>query len=125
MEKQLHLQQKIFSIEASASKDFDTQQDGAVTVVLDKRLTPELIEEGYVREIISKVQSMRKEADFEVTDRITVYMTNNDKLAEIVTRNADMIKATVLADYIQLGEMKGFTKEWDINGEEVVLGVAR
>lgn len=124
MEKQLHLQQKIL-IEASASKDFDTQQDGAVTVVLDKRLTPELIEEGYVREIISKVQSMRKEADFEVTDRITVYMTNNDKLAEIVTRNADMIKATVLADYIQLGEMKGFTKEWDINGEEVVLGVAR
>ena len=112
-------------IEASASKDFDTQQDGAVTVVLDKRLTPELIEEGYVREIISKVQSMRKEADFEVTDRITVYMTNNDKLAEIVTRNADMIKAAVLADYIQLGEMKGFTKEWDINGEEVVLGVAR
>lgn len=92
MEKQLHLQQKIL-IEASASKDFDTQQDGAVTVVLDKRLTPELIEEGYVREIISKVQSMRKEADFEVTDRITVYMTNNDKLAEIVTRNADMIKA--------------------------------
>ena len=68
---------------------------------------------------------MRKEADFEVTDRITVYMTNNDKLAEIVTRNADMIKAAVLADYIQLGEMKGFTKEWDINGEEVVLGVAR
>ncbi len=112
-------------IEAAESEEFNTQQDGQVTVVLDERLTPELVEEGFVRELISKIQSMRKEADFQVTDRITVYITNNDKLAEIVMNNADIIKQAVLANYIKLGEMKGFTKEWDVNGEAVTLGVAR
>ena len=112
-------------IEVAQSEDYVTEGDNTVTVVIDKRLTPELVEEGFVREIISKVQTMRKEADFEVMDRIMLYMANNDKLAEIVTRNADKIKDAVLAEHIVLGSMAGFTKEWDINGEEVTLGVAK
>ena len=99
--------------------------DNNITVVLDTELTPELIEEGFIREIISKVQSMRKEADFEVTDRITLYIDNSDKISEIVVKNDDKIKQSVLADHIMLGKMAGFTKEWNINGESVTLGVAR
>ena len=112
-------------IEVAQSEDYVTEGDNTVTVVIDKRLTPELVEEGFVREIISKVQTMRKEADFEVMDRIMLYMANNDKLAEIVTRNADKIKDAVLAEHIALGSMAGFTREWDINGEEVTIGVAK
>ncbi len=112
-------------IEAAESTDYQTEGDDKVTVVLDKQLTPELIEEGYVREIISKVQSMRKEADFAVTDHITLYMDNNDKLAEIVVRNDEKVMTAVLADHIIMGEMKGFTREWNINGETVTIGVAR
>ena len=112
-------------IEAAESADYQTEGDDKVTVVLDKKLTPELIEEGYVREIISKVQSMRKEADFAVTDHITLYMDNNDKLAEIVVKNDEKVMTAVLADHILLGEMKGFTREWNINGETVTIGVAR
>ena len=84
-----------------------------------------LIEEGFVREVISKIQTMRKEAGFEVMDHISVYQANNDKIAELMKSNADEIKSEVMADYIHLGEMKGFTKEWNINGETVMLGVER
>jgi isoleucyl-tRNA synthetase len=112
-------------IEVAQSEEYVTFGDNFVTVVLDTKLTPELIEEGYVREIISKVQSMRKEADFEVTDRIELYMSGSDKLSEIVVRNDDKIKSAVLADHIMIGKMAGFTKEWNINGEAVMLGVAR
>ena len=84
-----------------------------------------LIEEGFVREVISKIQTMRKEAGFEVMDHISVYQANNDKIAELMKSNADEIKNEVMADHIHLGEMKGFTKEWNINGETVMLGVER
>ena len=109
-----------------AKKDgYVTEEDNYVTVVLDTNLTPELIEEGFVREVISKIQTMRKEAGFEVMDHISVYQANNDKIAELMKSNADEIKNEVMADHIHLGEMKGFTKEWNINGETVMLGVER
>ena len=109
-----------------AKKDgYVTEEDNYVTVVLDTNLTPELIEEGFVREVISKIQTMRKEAGFEVMDHIGVYQSGNDKIAELIKNNADEIKSEVMADYIHLGEMKGFTKEWNINGETVMLGVEK
>ncbi len=109
-----------------AKKDgYVTEEDNYVTVVLDTNLTPELIEEGFVREVISKIQTMRKEAGFEVMDHIGVYQSGNDKIAELIKSNADEIKSEVMADYIHLGEMKGFTKEWNINGETVMLGVEK
>jgi len=109
-----------------AKKDgYVTEEDNYVTVVLDTNLTPELIEEGFVREVISKIQTMRKEAGFEVMDHISVYQANNDKIAELMKSNADEIKNEVMADHIHLGEMKGFTKEWNINGETVMLGVEK
>ena len=96
-----------------------------MTVVLDKRLTPELIEEGFVREIISKVQTMRKDADFEVMDHITLYVSGNDKIAEIINNNAEEIKEEVLAESIVTGGADGSFKEWNINGENVTLGVKK
>ena len=95
--------------------------------MLDVRLTPELIEEGFVREVISKVQTMRKEADFEVTDRITLYISGNDNLAEIARNNEEQLKGAVLATEIAYAEPAegAFAKEWDINKEHVLLGVAR
>ncbi len=112
-------------IETAQSDDFETVTDKGITVVLDKKLSDELIEEGYVREIISKVQTMRKDADFEVMDHICLYANGNDKIAEIISRNSDEIKDEVLADEIQCGSADGFTKEWNINGENVTLGVKK
>jgi isoleucyl-tRNA synthetase len=123
--EEVSLAEEDLLIEVAQSEDFVTEGDNSVTVVIDTKLTPELIEEGFVREIISKVQTMRKEADFEVMDRIILYMANNDRLAKIVARNDDKIKNAVLAEHIVIGSMAGFTKEWDINGEEVTLGVAK
>jgi isoleucyl-tRNA synthetase len=112
-------------IEAAQMEGYESNSDYGITVVLDTNLSEELIEEGYVREIISKIQTMRKDADFEVMDHIIVYQDNNDKIAEILTRNAEEIKSEVLAEHIILGETKGFSKEWNINGEDVVLGVEK
>lgn len=98
-------------------------EDRGITVVLDTKLTPELIEEGFVREVISKIQSMRKEADFDVTDHITFYEKDNDKIKEIIERNAEEIKHDTLADEIVFGEADGFTGEFNVNGEKVVFGV--
>jgi len=112
-------------IDIAQTEGFVSEGDNYVTVVIDTNLTEELIEEGYVREIVSKIQSMRKEADFEVMDRISVYVDNSDKIFGVIERNADEIKEAVLADLIILGEMKGFTKEWNINGEHVTMGVAK
>ncbi len=123
--EEVSLTEEDLLIEVAQSDDFVTEGDNTVTVVIDTKLTPELIEEGFVREIISKVQTMRKEAGFEVMDRITLYMDNNDKLAGIVAANDDKIKTAVLAEHIVLGQMAGFTKEWDINGEDVIIGVAK
>ena len=112
-------------VEAVQSEDFETVTDNGVTVVLDKRLTPELIEEGFVREIISKVQTMRKDADFEVMDHITLYVSGNDKIAEIINNNAEEIKEEVLAESVVTGSADGSFKEWNINGENVTLGVKK
>jgi len=110
-------------IETAKMEGYVTEGDNYVTVVIDTTLTPELIEEGFVREIISKVQTMRKEADFNVTDRIKVYVEGNDKIAEIMNANAEEIKNVVLANEFVVGAMGGVSKDWNINGEKVVLGV--
>ncbi len=112
-------------IDTAQQDGYYTVADRGVTVVLDTTLTPELVEEGFVREIISKLQTMRKEAGFEVTDHITVYLDGNENIGELVSRNADTICEDVLADGITLGETDGFVKEWDINGEKVTFGVKR
>ena len=112
-------------IDMSQKEGYVSQADHGVTVVLDTNLTPALLEEGFVREIISKVQTMRKEAGFEVTDHITVYEDGNDKIKEIMTKYADEIKNDVLADDMCVDAEGGYSKEWDINGEKVRLGVEK
>mgnify|MGYP005885735245 FL=1 len=104
---------------------FVSEGDNFVTVVLDTNLTPELIEEGFVREIISKIQTMRKEAGFEVMNHINVFQDGNDKLTEILKNHTEEIKKEVLADNILIGTMGGYTKEWDINGEKGMFGVEK
>ena len=104
---------------------FVSEGDNFVTVVLDTNLTPELIEEGFVREIISKIQTMRKEAGFEVMNHINVFQDGNDKLAEILKNHTEEIKKEVLSDNILIGTMGGYTKEWDINGEKGMFGVEK
>ncbi len=110
-------------VEMTQQEGYQSESDGGITVVLDTKLTEELLEEGLVRELISKIQNMRKEADFEVTDKIIVYNDNNEKIADIISKNADVIKRDVLAKNIILGETKGFVKDWNINGETVTIGV--
>jgi isoleucyl-tRNA synthetase len=112
-------------IEAAQMEGFVSDSDHGVTVVLDTNLTPQLLEEGFVREIISKIQTMRKEAGFEVMDNILVSQNGNDKIKEIMLRNEEEIKSEVLAKELSFGEAKGYTKAWSINGEDVTLGVEK
>ena len=112
-------------IETVEKDGFVSESDNKVTVVLDTNLTPELIEEGFVRELISKIQTMRKEAGFEVMDKITVYAKDNDKLKGIMENNGAEIKHDVLAEDIKFGETDGYEKSWDINGEKVILAVKK
>ena len=112
-------------ITTTQKEGFVSQEDRGVTVVLDTNLTPELIEEGFVREIISKIQTMRKEAGFEVTDHITVCENGNDKIRAIMTDNADVIKRDVLAEEIVFDAERGYSKEWNINSEKVQLSVEK
>ena len=112
-------------IETAQKEGYVSGSDYGITTVLDTNLTEELIEEGFVLEVISKIQTMRKSADFEVTDRINVYVDGNDKIAGIMERNKDTIAGKVLADSIVAGEVKGSSEEWNINGEKVVLGVEK
>lgn len=112
-------------IDVSQKDGYVTEEDNYLTVVLDTNLTPELVEEGFVREIISKIQTMRKEAGFEVMDHIAVYQDDNDRIAGLLKANADEIKAEVMADTIFLGRMGGYAKEWSVNGEKVMLGVEK
>ena len=102
---------------------FACQRYGGVTVALETTLTPELIEEGFAREVISKIQTMRKDNGFEVMDHITVYTSGNEKVAAIMQKNAAFIKEIVLADDIICGKVEGFEKEWSINGENVTLSI--
>ena len=104
---------------------YESLQEGEITVVLDMNLTPELMEEGFVRELISKIQTMRKEAGFEVTDRILIYASGNERIEEILKKNADGIRSEVLADEIVLKSADGYVKEWNINGETVTMGVKK
>ena len=104
---------------------YESLQEGEITVVLDMNLTPELMEEGFVRELISKIQTMRKEAGFEVTDRILIYASGNERIEEILKKNADGIQSEVLADEIVLKSVDGYVKEWNINGETVTMGVKK
>ena len=96
-----------------------------MTVAIDTTLTDALVEEGFVREMVSKIQTMRKDADFDVPDHITVYISGNDKLAEIFTNNKEEIMTDVLADEFVTGSLDGYTAEWDINGEKVTFGVKK
>ena len=110
-------------IEVAKMDGYVTEGDNYVTVVIDTTLTPELIEEGYVREVISKIQTMRKDSDFQVTDRIKVYVTGNAKIAEVMEKNADEIKRVVLGDAFVMDAACDNSKEWNINGEKVTIGV--
>ena len=112
-------------IETAQTEGYVSEQEGEITVALDTRLTPELVEEGFVRELISKVQTMRKEAGFEVMDRITIYAKDNEKIEKILKDHAAEIQSEVLADEICLGQTDGYEKEWNINGEQVALGVKK
>ena len=112
-------------ISMAQKEGYVSDSEGGVTVVLDTNLTPELIEEGMVREIISKLQTMRKEADFEVTDRIHVTYSGSDKVGEIFEKYGENIKTVVLADTVTEGTTDGYQKEWKINGETVLLGVQK
>jgi isoleucyl-tRNA synthetase len=104
---------------------FVSESDNGIMVVLDTNLTPELLEEGMVREIISKIQTMRKEAGFEVMDHITIYQSGNDTIGALLTNKKQEICGDVLADQIITGETKGYVKEWNINGEQTTLGVEK
>lgn len=112
-------------IETTQKEGFVSETDRDTVVVLDTNLTPELIEEGFVREIISKIQTMRKEAGFEVQDRIKIFFANNPKIAEIIERNKAIIGEETLADEIISGNADGYSKEWNINGEKVSLTVEK
>ena len=119
------LDQEDLLIEAAQTEGFVSDSNYGITVVLDTNLTEELIEEGFVREIISKIQTMRKDAGFEVMDHIRVSMEGNDKVKAVMERNIEGIKSEVMADLLQLDGAQGFTKEWDLNGEKVTLGVEK
>lgn len=112
-------------IEAAQTPGYESVSDKGITVVLDTNLSDELIEEGFVREIISKVQTMRKEADFEVMDKITLYVKDNDKVADILARNKEEVMSDVLATDVVTGSVDGYSKEWNLNGEKVVLAVKK
>lgn len=112
-------------IDAAQTEGYVSNTEYDVTVVLDTNLTPELIEEGFVRELISKIQTMRKEAGFEVMDHIRVGIAGNEKLADIVKANEETLKGEVLAEDIAYETSEGYAKEWNINGEKVQMSVAK
>ena len=122
---QVELLEEDLLIDAAQMPGYVSDTEYETTVVLDTNLTPELVEEGFVREIISKIQTMRKEAGFEVVDHIRVYFAQNDKIKTLVDSNNAEIKDEVLANEICFDTIKGYNKEWNINGETVVIGVEK
>ena len=122
---QVELLEEDLLIDAAQMPGYVSDTEYETTVVLDTNLTPELVEEGFVREIISKIQTMRKEAGFEVMDHIRVYFAQNDKIKALVDSNNAEIKDEVLANEICFDTIKGYNKEWNINGETAVLGVRK
>ncbi len=112
-------------IDAQQKEGFYSMSDRGVTVAIDTTLTPELIEEGFARELVSKLQTMRKEADFNVTDHISVILKGSAVVTDIAIKNAAEIGSDTLADSITVGEPLGFVKDWDINGEAVTIGIKK
>ena len=112
-------------IDIAQTEGFVCESDKGVSVVLDTTLTEELIEEGFVREVVSKIQTMRKEADFEVMDQICVSVSGSSKVVEIVKKNEASIKEDVLATSIVYDQTVGFAKEWKLNEEVCTLGVEK
>lgn len=122
---EVELKEEDLLIEAAQTPGYFSMTDNGITVAIDTTLTDELVEEGFVREIISKLQTMRKEAGFEVMDHIIVYARGNDRIAGILSSHKAAIQSDVLAVEVRLNEMGGYSKEWDINGETVTLGVEK
>ncbi len=112
-------------IEAAKMPGYESVEDNGITVVLDTNLSEELIEEGFVREVISKIQNMRKDSGFEVMDHIDIYVSGNDKVADIIKKNEEEIKNDVLCEEVHYGEASADAKEWTLNGEKVTLGVVK
>ena len=124
-ETEVSLTEEDLLIEMTQKEGYVTESDNRMTVVLDTNLTDALVEEGFVLEIISKIQTMRKEADFEVTDRIKVSFAGNEKVADIALRNQAAIAGKVLAESMATGETLAVAKEWNVNGENVTISVER
>ena len=112
-------------IEMAQKEGYVSEADNTMTVVLDTNLSEELLEEGFVYEVISKIQTMRKDADFEVMDHIKVAICDNEKVAAIVRKNEAVIADKVLAESIVENENLTVSKEWNVNGEKVVIGVQK
>ncbi len=123
--EKVELNKEDLLIEMVKKEGYVSENDNTVTVVLDTNLSEELIEEGFVREIISKIQTMRKEAGFEVMDRIVVYAKDSDKIADILNRNKETLMSEVLADDCIIGQTDGYEKSWNLNGENVTLAVKK
>jgi isoleucyl-tRNA synthetase len=119
------LEREDLLIEMDQQEGYDAQSANGITVVLDTNLSEELLEEGFVREIISKVQTMRKEAGFEVMDKILLTYEADRKVQDIFTAHAEQIMGDVLAEEIRCGGLRGYQKSWNINGESVELGVEK
>lgn len=122
---EISLAEEDLLIEMSQKEGYLSEADNYVTVVLDTNLTKALIEEGFVYEVISKIQTMRKDADFEVMDHIKVSICGNTTIAEIVKANENAISEKVLADVIVTEEALAISKEWNVNGEMVGIGVEK
>ena len=112
-------------IDASSAAGYAVQEDRGVTVALDITLDDALIEEGFVRELVSKLQTMRKDAGFEVTDHIAVTQAGNSRIEAILRANRAAVMGDVLADSMEFGTVDGYTAEWDVNGEKTQLGVKK
>ena len=119
------LEKEDLLIDMAQVEGYVSESDNNITVVLDTKLSDELVEEGFVREIISKIQTMRKEADFQVMDKIVVNVDKNDTIKAIIENNLDEIKSEVLADNVIFDKINGYEKEWNINGEKVTFGVEK
>ncbi|MCR4782649.1 MAG: isoleucine--tRNA ligase [Lachnospiraceae bacterium] len=125
VDSSIELTEEDLLINISQMEGFQAAADGDITVVLDTNLTDELLEEGFARELISKIQTMRKEADFEVMDRIKVGFEGTAKIADIFEKKGDFIAGEVLANEIKSGELNGYKKDWNINNEAVTLSVEK
>lgn len=124
-DSEIKLTEEELLIDVSQKEGYAVASEGGVTVVLNTTLTPELIEEGFVREIISKIQQMRKDSGFEVLDHIRIYAVGNDKIKQIITTNKDEIATDTLCEAFEFETANTAGTEWDINGEKVTLGVEK